>query len=284
MLWQATAELEKNCPSHRNALRSLCVTATAIFDEHNYVLGKYKGFPGFMRNLEVLSLLTQVNRKLDCGDTTSFPETKKKKKGGVVVIQYNPVYRNQAKPKSSQNPRNRGTLLTSNTQYCCSQCAATWCFLEPRKVKVLGHGHFPVLPLSQAALQKLSATGVSTNEQRRCRIVWGCTVAFTFTTPRAIHLQSCSLSFSPRSATSHQNSHSCPEPLGQYFPPDFSMLLFPRLCILQCYDRFLLGSNCPWCENYPLRPLLIYPLFCGFWFTLMQKYVLVDNSPLNIRY
>lgn len=35
-----------------------------------------------MRNLEVLSLLTQVNRKLDFGDTTSFPETKKKKGGG----------------------------------------------------------------------------------------------------------------------------------------------------------------------------------------------------------
>lgn len=35
-----------------------------------------------MRNLEVLSLLTQVNRKLDCGDTTSFPETKKRKGGG----------------------------------------------------------------------------------------------------------------------------------------------------------------------------------------------------------
>lgn len=42
-----------------------------------------------MRNLEVLSLLTQVNRKLDCGDTTSFPETKKKKKrgGGGDTIQ-----------------------------------------------------------------------------------------------------------------------------------------------------------------------------------------------------
>lgn len=88
--------------------------------------------------------------------------------------------------------------------------------------------------------------------------------AFTFTTPRAIHLQSCSLSFSPRSATSHQNSHSCPEPLGQHFPPDFSMLLFPWLCILQCYDRFLLGSNCPWCENYPLCPLLITPYFVAF--------------------
>jgi len=36
------AELENNCPLHRNALRSLNFTVTAIFEEHNYVLGKYK--------------------------------------------------------------------------------------------------------------------------------------------------------------------------------------------------------------------------------------------------
>lgn len=48
--------------------------------------------------------------------------------------------------------------------------------LEPRKAKDLGHGRFPALPLSQAVLQNLSATGVSTNEQGELSIVGGHTV------------------------------------------------------------------------------------------------------------
>lgn len=58
----------------------------------------------------MLSLLTQVNRKLDFDETTSFPETKTGDDTDVSVN--NPVYRNQTKPKSSRKPRNRVTLLT----------------------------------------------------------------------------------------------------------------------------------------------------------------------------
>lgn len=57
------------------------------------------------KNLEVLSLLTQVNRKMGFGETTSFHEIKK------GMIQYNPADRNQAKPRARQKPRSRGTLL-----------------------------------------------------------------------------------------------------------------------------------------------------------------------------
>ena len=59
-----------------------------------------------MRNLEVLSLLTQGNRKLDVDETTSFPETKT----GDDTIKS--CLQNQTKPKPSQKPRNRVTLLT----------------------------------------------------------------------------------------------------------------------------------------------------------------------------
>lgn len=56
-------------------------------------------------NLEVLSLLTQVDRKMHFGEATSFHETEKR------IMQYDPVYRNQAKPRTSQKPRSRETLL-----------------------------------------------------------------------------------------------------------------------------------------------------------------------------
>lgn len=45
------------------------------------------------KNLEALSLLAQVNRKMDFGYTTSFHEIKKE------MIEYNPAYINQAKPR-----------------------------------------------------------------------------------------------------------------------------------------------------------------------------------------
>lgn len=51
----------------------------------------------------------------------------------------------------------------------------------------------------------------------------------------------------------------CPEPLGQYFLPDFSRLLFPWLCMLQCYGRFLLGRNRPPLPSFYL-PLILWLL------------------------
>lgn len=123
-------------------------------------------------------------------ETTYFHEVKK------AMVQYNPAYRNQAKPRSSQKPKSRETSLArikpSPTLLRVQQLNA-FIVQKPEGTRAP--------PLNQAVLQNLPAAGVSTNEQGRHRIVWDFTVLLPLTDSPAACL-------SPRPATSHQKSYS----------------------------------------------------------------------------
>lgn len=124
------------------------------------------------------------------------------------MIQYNPVYTNQTKPKSSQKPRNRVTLLTR-----VIPSAAVLNVQQPdafgaQKGKGPGTWQFPSTPIKSGCLSEPVSYRSGHKREREAQYRVGLHSAFTFATLRAFHLQSCSLPFRPRSAASHQTSHS----------------------------------------------------------------------------
>lgn len=143
--------------------------------------------------------------------------------------------------------------------------------LQPRRVKGLGHGCFPALPLREAVPQSLPTTGVSTNEQEILSLttLWGvCTEPSPSqcSGQSACHSQICSLS-------GKLLQQGFPEPPGQDFPLVFPMLFFPWpcTCIAIAMAGFSSETTATGVRITTSFPPFIYSLFCGFKFTLREK-------------
>lgn len=148
-------------------------------------------------------------------ETTSFHEVKK------AMVQYNPAYRNQAKPRSSQKPKSRETSLARikpSPAVVRVQQLNVFVVQKPEGTRAW---QFPSTPIKSGCTSEPPSCR---SEHKWARQTQDCV---GFHSSFASHWQSCSLSLSQTCNLSPEVlQQSCPEPWGQDFPPELSMLVF----------------------------------------------------------
>lgn len=179
-----------------------------------------------MRNLEVLCLPTQVNRKPNVGEITSSLKQKRGviKMGGIMLAR----------------------VVPSTAVHSVQRLNA----FAAQKGKGLGAWPLPSTPIKRGCS---SEPANYRNEHKRARNsqhnhVVGCSHStFTFPMLRAVCLSLPDLQPLRKTPVAGFSRAS-----RAVFSTCFSNAVFPMALHLysHCYGRFLLGNHCHWCENH----------------------------------